>query len=1686
MKKTIFFMLCLTPLGVQAADVVPEPVSGEAYTGGLIASTEGTVFADGINLTNNMYIGTELPEFLEQGSIYAPNAINGFTLSAGKDITVNNLLEISENASLAFNTIDGAQPINISLGSVNAAGAFSVANVALFSVKDEMSIANGFSLMNSSSMETGGVNVTGGDTIINISGAANIANFSNSGTGNTTTITANTVTIGSESAPGYINNINNAGDININTVGNIDVNGSITNASSTMDLVAGGDIVVSGSVSNSADMVMNATNITVSGGADGASINSSGDLTMIATGTTNLVYGMDLSAMNVNNTFRLETGSLTFGSAVTTDGWLNVFSNKLNSFTLNVTNDELEIKSSVINGLVNDSVENPSYNTGANMSLKADAFTIGGDVNNFGVLNIQTDVGGIIINGDIVGNNVNSATLTTEIAAETNLQVSGDVSNSGVMTLDGQTVSLNSIVNSSGALEVLALTDDTGVITIAKDVTNESGTTYINAKDISIGGALVNKNGTTTIKGSDTNGSAMTIGSIAVQDGSVNLNALVGGVNVVSDNGSSGTIDITGGALNIGNTTYNVVADGSIKIGGNFVLGNTGTLSGNGDVFANASGNQAFVISSDNGSLTVNGLLDASQTGVGAYNATFAAATMTFGQVTAAGASNNLTFGNDVSQQLTVNGNMAVSDEAKVSIVSGSTNVGSLTVGEDALLNAGGYFITAKNGAVNITGDLWFDGVNAKPASGLVVNSPSNNFALKSETAQVEITGDIDLGADNTLSLESKNSAVTVGGNVLTSGVLNASGNIISMGDLTINKGSETVSSAVTLTAAQSVKVGNITANAGTLDIIANSNAIPNIQMGALNIESGAFVNIDSNYSANVAASDNVVVSGNVVQGTSGGALNILTDNVTFAGLGMQVTGNYSAASGSALFELANDVIFEGEGTGNVTIAAGASTTFNVNSFSASNINNNGSLVIVAEDGITLAAIDNTGTLELDSGAGIINAGNFAANDIGTIEIKGNGLTSADVFSTKDSGMLYQNYADVLPEGSINIVGKDYTINASQFAVGGIEQVSGELNINADMVNIIGDVEANNLRFGKTASDAWADISIDGNVSGGVDFWGIKQLNIGGNYTFSNNSDLWAAIMPYDDNGAGNTSSQNYWSTIEATSDNKVGEITNAENGSALINVEDKFISNITGVVDNTAATAPQVGITLFDIVDQGTAIWLLHAENGIEITDAFEKLRNLDVKFCNADGTQCINYLDTLKKPGFGQYNGSDSELPVYVSERDTDGDGVADSLYVVFDPSFGGPVEVFKLQPIVGAAVPHTEGEYVSAGALDDLIAGQLINTKFNNNSPIEVIPQIFKGTNLAEMADELYDRMEYYNMTGENAPLARFSRLFQARELEQLSAMISLNEHTSFRDFEDRMFDEFIWNRNRNLKKAWLDIDYGFFSQKETDSIHANGTRFNISGGFDWQHSETTIFGLTARVSNSSGDASDTIELGYLPNQSLTGTVDITVDDLDIGLGGYMMKTLGEKTRLYGNAFLDIHMLDVSRDQTFMGHIEGDGTAFSLISEWGLLHDWLNQYIVGNMYARVGYNFGFDITEKAAGQNYMDLQSDGYFILTPGYSLIAQKRIYPSAWFQIRPYASIGVEYDVLGTPNDVKYKFALAHSYTDYDVDVDPLWANIGGGIEMLSASGFQVGIDYRYQYNNTIQLHNIKISGSYRF
>ena len=1125
--------------------------------------------------------------------------------------------------------------------------------------------------------------------------------------------------------------------------------------------------------------------------------------------------------------------------------------------------------------------------------------------------------------------------------------------------------------------------------------------------------------------------------------------------------------------MNVGLATTDITVDGETLVNGDVILSATPALAA-GSLTIGGAGVQNFTLNAANG-IDIRGDINATQDDF-SRTAQFVAGNNIInvgGNVSAAGGG-SLIFGNSTANTTTIAGDATANGTGTLEFYGNQTTVGSLS-GSGKIVSHGGQ-ITATNGDINIANTIWFNNPTTDPASGLVVKG-ANNLTLATQIGDITAAG-IDLAAGNTLNLTSARNVI-IDGTVTDSGTLNitAAQNTTLTRDITVASGTGSLN-----IDAASINMADLTNNniaklvatnisAGALNAAGGLMSISGDLLTAnlLTVSSGATATIDV---GTTVISGPVAVTGNMTQGASATGLNITKDG-RFMGDSLNVTGNFDAQSGSVDYVFNNTVRI----AGNLTTNSGADTDITAGGkFTTTNIDSNGTLRIAAGTGIDAAQISSSGSLVLDSGTGFINASDV--NFGGTTALAGQGLTTAGTFN---QNVLRQNYAGALGARDVNVMANNYTITASSVTLGAFAQESGTMTLRTSDLTVGGNIDATNLYVKANPSTNWLNVGVSGSVSGDVKFVGLEHMSIGGNYTYNSGSGLNMAILPYA-TGPGSTA-YDYWANVSLKDDNTLGQITHDGhlNPEPLISVNGTFITDLNSNLSTSTGLLAdgQMGVQIFDMIDQGTAIWLLHAEGGIR--EEGSKIRNITVKFCNADGSKCFDYFKPT--PGL---NETGTDLPAYITVRDYNGDGTADSLYLVFDPRFGGPVEVFKIQPIVGREDGHTKGEYVTAGALDDLIAGGLADAKFHNRTPIEAIPVAFAGTNMEEMSKELFKRMEYYTTSRDGHGLARFSRLFQPREIEQFAGNIVLNEHTSFRDFEDHMLDEFIWNRNRNLRKAWGEFDFGMVRQNVADGKHASSNRFSFTGGYDWQETETLILGLAGRVSHTSGDNEDNIDLGYLPGQSIAGHVNVDVSDTNFGIGAYLLQTLGTKMRAYGNAFLDLHWLDVTRDQTYMSKIEGDGTSFSLISEWGLMHDWLNQYIVGNVYARVGYNFGFSVSEKAGGDDYMKLESDGYLVLTPGYSLIAQKRIYPSPWFQMRPYASIGVEYDVLGAPDNAKYKFAAAKRFTKYDIEIDPLWANIGGGIEFLSATGVQVGLDYRYQYNADIQMHKIKLSGSYRF
>lgn len=1201
-----------------------------------------------------------------------------------------------------------------------------------------------------------------------------------------------------------------------------------------------------------------------------------------------------------------------------------------------------------------------------------------------------------------------------------------------------------------------------------------SGTfTIQSAGNVSVGGLIVKNDALLGIKGTTDSNIDLSLGTV-MADGGLQIDEYINTVtatgitakkmlSITANSADLGTVTVGGadsslmldvdGMLKMNDFKYTGAANntgtitaGDIRVDGSIQnLADSGALNitatdahggnyGDIEVQVNVENKSTKMMTISGGAITVNGTM--SQDTGGTLKIDSKANLSVLGADTG-GVSfvNKGTFDGNVSGTTTfVHGvdlsGMTASNEFK--LTTGSLDLGTM---RDLQLTHGTVDITTTSNSA-----LSFATV-ANETDGKVKMNSAGNFTAETlkNNSEMEIRA-VDLTADELIvgnvakTTLSATNALTLNGDISSAGITMLTGGNITLQNVT-NTGTMTIK-APTDTTGQISIAGNLVSSGNTYTLL-----------HARQIRVTGNIANSGNAVTEIFGSD--TAGGDIQLGqllVSGGTLNLksLTGGVA--------TTSVSLTGGTITVDSVTRSI---TATNNVEIAGSLSATGAVAANDGDmSVGATGTPFVLAS---TSGNITIGGNINVDNGAGIkLIANNISSHDVvnnGAITLGGRSL---DVENTFNATNLYQKFTGVLNAGDVNIDADSYRISATDFNLGG--------NLNA----------TNLIVFAVPATHLNANIA--GNLSGGVTFANLGQMHVGGDYAFTDTSKVFANIS----NKSSMAGLPNYWSSV-SLADGTLGQITNATSGDgALITVDGKFASDLSlGLTPSGGiggGASDQIGIALRELADAGDAIWLVYAQGGI--TESGDKLRNLNVVICNASGSICYDYFD-------GMPAGNSS---AYLTMRDTDGNGTSDSIYVVFDPRFGGPVELFKIQPIVARNAEHTDGEYVSAGALDNMIAGQMAKQGFTGRHAIELLPVLFRGTNLETMANELYGRMEHYNTYRDSAPLSRFSRLFQAREIEQVAGSVILNEHTSARSFEDHMLDEFIWNRNRNLKKAWVDAEYGMLFQKVSDGKHADGNRFNITGGFDWQHSNTLILGLAGRVSHTSTDVSDAINLGYTTeNPFIAGHVDAKVANTNIGLGGYLMQTLGEKTRAYGNAFLDLHVFDITRHQTFVnGTIDGSGTAFALNTEWGLLHDWLNQYIVGNMYARAGYNFGFSVTEKVGGHDYMKMKSDGYLSFTPGYSLTAQKRIYPSVWFQVRPYATIGVEYDVLGAPDNAKYKFATAKKFTSYDIDIDPLWANIGGGVEMLSVTGFQVGLDYRYQYNQDIQLHNIRVSGSYRF
>ncbi|HBS76266.1 MAG TPA: hypothetical protein DEA31_00170, partial [Alphaproteobacteria bacterium] len=1449
---------------------------------------------NGLNVAGAVYVGGTGQG--GNGDLAILRDTGSFTIQSDGDVIIGNNLEIKSGMTLGIQN-GTAAGIDVSIGgTINALGALSVAansGVAgggIDSFTSGAINANDTLRIIANTINTGAidVNATGANADVNLDATDSITmkQFTYKNANSTGKITA-----GGDITSGTIQN--SAGSLNVTAGGNLtltntDTTGSLENKAAGTVTVSAKDITIAGAITNedtSGTMNINGDSLTINGGnGQNASIVNSGVFVANISGLTKIAQNIDWSNMTDSGKFTLKTGSLQMTGDILLKQGMATIETTLGDMSFGAISNASILPQGGIAGL--------TLNSAGNFTSTS--------IRNTGTLEIR---GLSITTGAISGD---GADANATIAAG-GAFVGGDVSNTNgsKMRIDGNTVKVASVTN-TGDLRVAASASSSGALTVDGNVVNgtsagDQGVLDITARNITIGGDLTNNAGAMTVIGSGNASDNISAKNLNVLGGSVEMNALIGNIQILDK------MIVSGGKLSLRSAVKNLTVENSVQIDGNFIA--SGSAAANaGDMSVAADGTTAFVLKSNNGIINIGG--DVRVTDTTARTVRMDASLMDIGgDALATNANQRLIFGSaDASraagQTLNVAGAASATNGAWLEIAAANSNVASLTNRgtTNGLIVLSGKSLTATTGDISVGGELLFN--DATPTwgmAGMVISG--NEYTMETSvggvsfdsatiangktltlTSHQDFTMDGALATNGTVKIDAGDTA-KIGGQTSNGGTLTINGATIDMGALA-SSGNANINSASDLT------IGQID-NTGTLNLVAadsitagaiESNLKLNISAEKLNMAmltvSGGSAVINA---PTITSDDLISVAGNIthasdVAGAAASGLSIVGNTNVTAG-SLTATGALMVDTGTVAYDVKNAVAF----TGAANVAAGATTSISSenSSIAFGGISNKGTLTLNAARGMTLGAVDNDGDLTIASGADVANVDYFANN--GTATLSGAGMKSAGAFTVKN---LYQNYAGTIAVRDANITGDSYALSASNVIVGGnIQQTSGALDINTTDLTVAGNIDVKNMRV---YSNAGLTVGVTGNVSGGARFGGLQEMTIGGNYLFDNDSGLYVDVRRRDVLTA---PTRNYWSSVSLADDNTLGRITNATDGNAgaLIQVDGAFTSDLTlsrNPSTGFANATDQIGVALRELATVGDAIWLVHADDGI--TELGDKLRNLNVVVCNNTGTMCYDYFS-------GALVDADS---AYLTVRDTDGDGIDDSIYLVFDPRFGGPVEVFKIQPIVGRTPGHTSGEYMSAGALDDMLDGAAAGKGFYGRHALEMLPVIFRGTNLEQLGNELYKRMEDYNTNRDGTALSRFSRLVQPREIEQVVGSIVLNEHTNFRSFEDRMFDEFIWNRNRNLKKAWVDAEFGMFNQKVSDGKRVDGNRINVAGGFDWQHSETLILGLTGRISHMSADNSDSMNLGYtVENPFIAGNVDVKVADTNIGLGGYLMQTLGE---------------------------------------------------------------------------------------------------------------------------------------------------------------------------------------------
>ena len=791
----------------------PVLLSSATITGGTLSSPSGTIQA--VNSSTDILAGVTNNSTLD--IVGASNVnVNG-NLADNGSITVNSNNSSVSTLNFSSGTLSGTGTITLNSGATAATLAGTLTQSSGHTINGFGQIAanltnNGLVNANitSTTLEVDGTSMTNTSTMEATAGTLLLTSgVSVNNAGGTILASGTNVVVSSATVTG--GNLSSSGAVFLMQTATLSA--PTLTANSTMDIQGGFNVTLTGSsITNNGSIVLNfnqssnsilqVNSTDVLTGSGTLTLNSGGSTAVIATGTG------DSLTQDVHHTivgFGEIVGSFTNNGTVDA----NVSGQSLTLMTSAMTTNALMEATAggtlTINGI--------TLTQGTSGQLSAAGGTIaliGGATISGGTLN--TSSGGVIqatsSSTDTLASVTNNGTFN--ILGASNLSVTGNLSDNGLITVNSNNNSVSTMTFSGGTLSgtgAITLNSGSSAATLAGTLTQASGHTINGYGQIT---ANLTNNGmvNATVATSTLFVDGTSMSNAATMEATTGILAFSGGVSVNNAGGlieaNGNTVDLVGVAISGGTlsspsgviqginssveTLTNVTNTSTLNIQGASNLNISGNLVDKGSIVINSNNNSVSTMMFSGGTLSGTGAITLNS---GSSAATLAG-TLTqssghtingFGQITANLTNNGLVNATVASNTLFVDGvgmSNAGTMEATTGILAFSSGV--------AVNNAGGV-ISANGNSVLLTGATITGGtLNAGTVGITAVNSSSNTLAGVTITGQFGIQGASNV---NTTGTTTNNGTITINTNSSSTSTLSAGGPLAGTGTVVINSGGQ-------------------------------------------------------------------------------------------------------------------------------------------------------------------------------------------------------------------------------------------------------------------------------------------------------------------------------------------------------------------------------------------------------------------------------------------------------------------------------------------------------------------------------------------------------------------------------------------------------------------------------------------------------------------------------------------------------------------------------------------------------------------------------------------------------------------------------------------------------------------------------------------------------------------------------